>query len=48
MDKLGMSEKYIDFLQGRTAKTVLRKAYSAYSPERVKSEYDKAGLKVFT
>jgi integrase len=48
LDRLGMKEKYIEFLQGKTPKTTLRRHYSDYTIEKVKAIYDQAGLKVLS
>ena len=37
----GIEEKYIDALQGRTPGKVLRLNYTVYSPESMRSQYDK-------
>jgi len=44
MGELGVQDRYIDALCGRTPKSVLAKHYTDYSPKRLKVIYDKAGL----
>ncbi|MBS7610455.1 hypothetical protein KEJ36_05350 [Candidatus Bathyarchaeota archaeon] len=46
LGRLGVPERYVDALCGRTPKSVLAKHYTDYSPEKPKGIYDKAGLKV--
>jgi len=46
MSRLGMSDRFIDALQGRTPRTVLARHYSDFSKERLKEAYDKANLTV--
>jgi integrase/recombinase XerD len=46
MSRLGMSDRFIDALQGRTPRTVLARHYSDFSKERLKEAYDKANLRV--
>ena len=46
MAELGVQDRFVDCLCGRTPKSVLAKHYTDYSPERLKRIYDKAGLKV--
>ena len=40
----GLAERYIDFLCGRTPKSVLARHYSDFRPEKMKPRYEKAGL----
>jgi hypothetical protein len=44
---LGVSDRYIGTFCGRTPKSVLARHYSDYSPEKLKTIYEKANLKVF-
>jgi integrase/recombinase XerD len=44
MSRLGMSDRFIDALQGRTPRSVLARHYSDFSVDRLKEAYDKAGL----
>ncbi|MCS4538120.1 MAG: integrase, partial [Thaumarchaeota archaeon] len=46
LERLGMPEKYIEFLQGKVPRTTLRRHYTDYSTEKVRDAYLKAGLKV--
>ena len=46
MGNLGVSDRYIDAFCGRTPKSVLARHYTDYNPERLKTIYDKANLKV--
>lgn len=46
LDRLGVREKYIEFFQGKTPKTTLRRHYSDYNVDRLKRVYDEAGLRV--
>ena len=43
--RLDVSDRYIDTFYGRTPKSVLTRHYSDYSPEKLKTIYDKANLK---
>jgi len=42
----GVNDRFIDFLCGRTARTVLARSYSDYSSDKLKRIYDKADLRV--
>jgi len=46
MSRLGMSDRFIDALQGRTPRSILARHYSDFSVERLKEAYDKAGLSI--
>jgi integrase len=46
MGRLNVPDRYINALCGRTAKTVLERYYSDFSPERLREIYEKAGLRV--
>jgi site-specific recombinase XerD len=46
MSRLGMSDRFIDALQGRTPRSVLARHYSDFSVERLKESYKKANLRV--
>ncbi|MBI2937060.1 MAG: tyrosine-type recombinase/integrase [Thaumarchaeota archaeon] len=48
MGELGVPDRFIDAFCGRTPKSVLARHYSDYSPDRLKTIYDKAGLKVLS
>lgn len=48
MTNLGVPDKYIDAYCGRTPKSVLARHYTDYSPRRLKSIYDKAGLTILS
>lgn len=48
MAELGMSDRYVDALCGRTPKSVLSRNYTDYRPEKLKKIYDNAGIKVLT
>lgn len=48
MSRLGMSDRIIDAIQGRTPRTVLARHYSDFSVERLKEAYDKANLRVLS
>jgi integrase len=48
MSRLGMSDRFIDALQGRTPRSILARHYSDFSVERLKEAYDKANLTVLT
>jgi hypothetical protein len=43
-----VSDRYVDFLQGRTPKSVLARHYSDYRPEKLKRIYDRAGIRVLS
>ena len=42
----GIPDRFVDALQGRTPTSVLAKHYSDFAPERLKTIYDKANLRV--
>jgi len=44
LSRLGVSDRFIDALQGRTPRSILARHYSDFSMERLKEAYDKAGL----
>jgi integrase len=46
MSRLGMSDRIIDAIQGRTPRSILARHYSDFSVERLKESYDKANLRV--
>ena len=46
MSRLGVDGEYIDAFCGRTPTSVLEKHYLDYSPDRLKSIYNEAGLRV--
>ena len=48
MARLGVQDRFIDALCGRTSKSVLARHYTDYSPDRLKEIYDKADLKVLS
>jgi integrase len=47
LGRLGVADRYIDALSGRTAKTVLARHYSDYSPAKLQEIYERAGLRIF-
>ena len=46
MGSLGVSDRYIDAFCGRTPKSVLARHYTDYNPERLRSIYENANLKI--
>lgn len=46
MNRLGVADRYIDALCGRTPKSVLAKHYTDFSPRRLREVYEEAGLEV--
>jgi integrase/recombinase XerD len=48
MGRLGVADRYIDSLQGRTPASILARHYTDYHPDKLKEIYDKAGLTILT
>ncbi|MEM3565827.1 MAG: tyrosine-type recombinase/integrase [Candidatus Bathyarchaeia archaeon] len=48
MGRLGVADRYIDALQGRTPASILARHYTDYSPDKLKEIYDRAGIRVLT
>jgi integrase len=48
LGELGVPDRYVDALCGRVPKSVLARHYTDYSPNRLKTIYDKANLRVLT
>ena len=48
LGELGVPDRYVDALCGRTPKSVLARHYTDYSPEKLKRIYDKANLTVLS
>jgi integrase len=48
LGRLGVPDRYVDAFCGRVQNTVLGRHYTDYSPQRLKSIYDTADLKVFS
>jgi len=46
LGELGVPDRYVDALCGRTPKSVLARHYTDYSPDKLKRIYDKANLAV--
>ena len=46
MGNLGVSDRYIDAFCGRTPKSVLARHYTDYNPDRLRTIYEEANLKV--
>jgi len=46
MANLGVQDRYVDALCGRTPKSVLARHYTDFSPEKLKRIYDKANLRI--
>jgi len=46
MSRLGVADRYIDALCGRTPSSVLAKHYSDFSPNRLAEVYEEAGIEV--
>jgi len=46
MDELGVQDRCIDIFCGRASKSVLAKHYTSREIQKLKSIYDRAGLKV--
>jgi len=46
LGRLGVADRFIDALQGRTPRSILARHYSDFSPERLREVYDKANLTV--
>ncbi len=46
MGRLGVADRYVDAFCGRVPRSILARHYTDYSPERLKSIYDRANLKV--
>ena len=46
MSSLGVADRYIDAFCGRTARSVLAKHYSDYTPENLQRVYENAGISV--
>ena len=46
MSRLGVQDRFINALQGRTPRSVLAQHYTDYSLENLKAVYDKAALKI--
>lgn len=46
MNRLGVTDRYIDAFCGRVSQTVLAKHYTDFSPRRLKEVYKKAGIEV--
>ncbi len=46
MSKAGVPSHYIDAFCGRTPQSVLSRCYTDYSPETLKSIYEKANIKI--
>ena len=46
LNRLGVADRYIDALCGRTPKSVLAKHYTDFSPRRLREVYEEAGLEV--
>jgi integrase len=48
LGELGMPDRYVDALCGRVPKSVLARHYTDYSPQKLKTIYDKANLSVLS
>jgi len=48
LGELGVPDRYVDALCGRTPKSVLARHYSDFSPHKLKMIYDKANLRVLS
>ena len=46
MNRLGVSDRYIDAFCGRASRSVLAKHYSDYTPENLQKIYEEAGISV--
>jgi integrase/recombinase XerD len=46
LGELGMPDRYVDALCGRTPKSILGKFYTDYAPQKLKTIYDKANLSI--
>ncbi len=46
LGELGVPDRYVDALCGRTPKSILARHYTDYSPNRLKAIYDKVDLRV--
>ena len=48
LGELGMPDRYVDALCGRTPKSILGKHYTDYSPQKLKTIYDKTNLTILS
>jgi len=48
LGELGMADRYVDALCGRTPKSILARHYSDFAPQKLKTIYEKANLTVLT
>jgi len=48
LGELGVQDRYVDAMCGRTPKSVLARHYSDFSPQKLKTIYDKAALTILS
>jgi len=48
LGELGVQDRYVDAMCGRTPKSILARHYSDFSPHKLKAIYDKTNLRVLS